>query len=164
MWLPSNLVPTNTRSPPRREGSQGGSLGGRGSPWATALTAHLCPQTPLGLPDHAPSSKSPKPAVGPGGATLFCPYTLRPVRSLIKTTTAAAPTVPALLGVREGAQVWTAALASRGGRELSVSQAGGGTRLTAEVGSSTSHLLRACPQEAHSLGAETPQVPGRGQG
>lgn len=114
MWLPTNLMPTNTCSPPRREGSQGGSLGGRGSPWATALTSRLCLQTPLGLPDHAPSSKSPKPAVGPGGATLFFPYTPCPVRSLIKTT-AAAPTVPALLGVREGAQVRTAALASGAG-------------------------------------------------
>lgn len=34
---------------------------------------------------------------------------------------------------------------------------------TAEVGSSTSHLLRACPQGAHSLGAKTPHVLGEGE-
>lgn len=44
-----------------------------------------------------------------------------------------------------------------------VSQAGGGTGRKAEVGSSTSHLLRACPQGAHSLGAETPNVLGWGK-
>lgn len=124
MWLPTNLMPTNTRSPPRREGSQGGSLGGRGSPWATALTSRLCLQTPLGLLDHAPSSKkSLKPAVGPGGATLFFPYTSSPVRSLIKDHYCCSSDCPSSArgeGRRPGV---AAAVASRGCRELSVSQA-----------------------------------------
>lgn len=126
MWLPTNLVPTNTPAHPAlhsprapltpTQGSQGGKPGKLGEAHSPhALTYWLCPQTRLGLPDRAPSSKkSQKPAAGPGLATLFFPSAPCPLSSLSNKDhyccSSYCPS-PGWGRVREAAQVWTGALA-----------------------------------------------------
>lgn len=154
MQLPTNLLPTNTPAPPHTHPHTGWQPGRQRAAHCPPHppTSLLCPQTCCSPPDLALSSE----------ATAACSWawawpppfpSAPPLGSLLIKATLVQLLLWSPGWVRE-AEGWVARTVGELGR--------GGTGRTAEVGSSTLHLLRACPQGAHSLRAEPPHVLGWG--